>query len=185
MPARFGDRPTQGFGSKIAHRVLAGFFGASIAVGGILAAAADSPPGYAPDPASQASKKHWIFHVSFRNGQARVENVKPEILAEPAATARRMGRFAIELYVGQELLDRVKEEHLRGCADRHIQGISTLCAQGILGFNTSSKIEGEKVIVSFSYHWTELGNSVLNLLELIPFEELQARRETLPAYFLT
>jgi len=82
-----------------------------------------------------------------------------------------------------ELLKRINESHLKGCSEHHIQGITNLCTQGILGFNTDSKREGGKVIVSFSYHWTDLGNCVLYLLQLIDLPELERRRQSLPAHF--
>ena len=64
------------------------------------------PPagGIAPDPPGRSSKKHWVFDVAYAQKKASVTRVS----ATP--TARVMGRFAIEFWVGKELLDRVRFE---------------------------------------------------------------------------
>src|SRR5690606_41135099 len=41
-------------------------------------------------------------------GQIELRSVEPVELEKPVATARRMGRFAVELLIGQELIDRVR-----------------------------------------------------------------------------
>lgn len=74
-------------------------------------------------------------------------------------------------------------ERMKGCFEKHVQAIANLCSHGILGFNTSSDVKEGKTIVHFSYHWTELGNCILNLMKLISLEELKARREGMPAFF--
>jgi hypothetical protein len=70
-----------------------------------------------------------------------------------------------------------------GAFERHVPAIANLCAHGILGFHASSRVEGDRTIVEFSYHWTDLGNNLLYLMKLIPLGELMGRREGLPAYF--
>lgn len=73
-------------------------------------AAADAPVGggYAPDPVGSPSAKQWVFEVTYARKAASISRVRAVTLEKPAATARFMGRFAIELYVGRELLDRVR-----------------------------------------------------------------------------
>ena len=68
------------------------------------------PPraGYAPDPASPASRKQWVFDVDYRDGKARVTGMRAIELARPVSTPRIVGRFAIELWIGRELVDRVR-----------------------------------------------------------------------------
>jgi len=70
------------------------------------------PPrgGYPPDPPGVAAKKQWVFDLEYRDGKARVRKVEPIFLNNPTTTARVMGRFAVELWVGKELLDRVRFE---------------------------------------------------------------------------
>ncbi len=66
------------------------------------------PKGYAPDPKPLVSKKQWKLGFVYREGQIELRSVEPVELEKPVATARRMGRFAVELLIGQELIDRVR-----------------------------------------------------------------------------
>jgi len=100
------------------------------------------------------SARNFVLHTSTK-GRAEYEN----------ALVKRFG------------------DHLKGCFERHVPAIANLCSHGILGFNTSSDVKEGKTIVHFSYHWTELGNCILNLMKLISIEELKARREGMPAFF--
>jgi hypothetical protein len=95
--------------------VLAVLLGLSLAALGAAAFAdssgarpAGNAAGYAPDPAAQPSNKQWVFEVAYTKGKTSIPGARPVLLERPAATARRMGRFAIELYVGKELLDRIR-----------------------------------------------------------------------------
>ena len=74
------------------------------------ASASPAPPasGHAPDPAGQASRKQWLFDVAVRHGKAEVARADAVVLDHAVTTARVLGRFAIELYIGKELLDRVR-----------------------------------------------------------------------------
>jgi hypothetical protein len=49
-----------------------------------------------------------VFELSARGGKVTVDRVKALTLDKPAETPRVVGRFALELYVGHELLDRVR-----------------------------------------------------------------------------
>ncbi|WP_437325697.1 hypothetical protein [Sorangium sp. So ce381] len=95
--------------TRAALGILAGL---ALAAAGVVAVAEpESPPtraGYAPDPAARPSAKQWVFDVHYAKGRGSIVRVRPVTLDRPLATARVMGRFAIELYVGQELLDRVR-----------------------------------------------------------------------------
>jgi hypothetical protein len=85
--------------------------GAAFAVGATAFAKDDgdgSKAGSAPDPASAPSRKQWVFDISYKNKQPTIERVRAVTLAEPASTARIIGRYAIELYIGKELLDRIR-----------------------------------------------------------------------------
>lgn len=75
-----------------------------------LSLAEPGPPrgGYPPDPPGIATKKQWSFAIDYRDGKALVRKVEANYLQNPSATARVMGRFAVELWVGKELLDRVR-----------------------------------------------------------------------------
>jgi hypothetical protein len=80
---------------------------AAVAVSGI--ATADPPPeGYAPDPPVVASTKQWVFTINVKEGVVSLGDAKSATTKKAEGTARVMGRFAIELWCGKELLDRVR-----------------------------------------------------------------------------
>lgn len=89
---------------------LALLLGTALAAFAALSSADPPRGGFAPDPPGYASRKQWIFDISYRDGQARITRVGSALLAKPTTTARVMGRFAIELWVGKELLDRIRFE---------------------------------------------------------------------------
>lgn len=64
--------------------------------------------GYVPDPAGVASATQWMFDVQVRQGVPSLGTAKAVKLDKPIATARVLGRFAIEFWIGKELLDRVR-----------------------------------------------------------------------------
>jgi hypothetical protein len=77
--------------------------GASWAVRGSTAGG-----GFAPDPAPRSTRRKWAYDVSYRDGRFVVGRPTLVEHERPTPTPRAMGRFAIELYVGRELLDRVR-----------------------------------------------------------------------------
>ncbi len=88
--------------------MVAALLGATLGAGG-LAALADPPPGgFAPDPPAHASRANWVFEIRVDEGRVSIDRVKPITFAKPAETPRVVGRFALELYIGRELLDRVR-----------------------------------------------------------------------------
>jgi len=64
--------------------------------------------GHVPDPAGVASTKQWVFDVQVRQGKPALGVVQAIVLDKPASTVRIMGRFAVEFWIGKELLDRVR-----------------------------------------------------------------------------
>jgi hypothetical protein len=93
---------------SLRSRIVAALLGVTLGVGG-LAALADPPPGgFAPDPPAHASRVNWVFDIRVQEGRVSVERVKPITFAKPAETPRAVGRFALEIYIGRELLDRVR-----------------------------------------------------------------------------
>jgi len=86
---------------------IAAFCGVAL-VSAAIALAEPPKGGYAPDPPGHASKNHWVFEVASHDGKVSVDRVRAIAYAKPTETPRVMGRFAIELYVGKELLDRVR-----------------------------------------------------------------------------
>jgi len=87
---------------------LAALLGAALGAGGLALAAAPDKSGFAPDPPARASRKQWVFDISVQKGAITVERAKSVTLDKPVETARAVGRFALELRIGKELLDRVR-----------------------------------------------------------------------------
>ena len=61
-----------------------------------------------PDPQPLVEVQHFEYVVRYRRGTLSVVSVRPVRTERPVATARRMGRFAFELWIGRELIDRVR-----------------------------------------------------------------------------
>ena len=82
--------------------------------GEVLPSAIDAgtsePPagGYAPDPLALVTRHQWVVDLRYRSGAVTYGGARRVELPSAMPTARMMGRFAIELYVGKQLLDRVR-----------------------------------------------------------------------------
>jgi len=63
-----------------------------------------------PDPEPLVTAEHWEYVFDYSKGAVRVASVRPVRFTSPVATARRVGRFAVELKIGKELIDRVRFE---------------------------------------------------------------------------
>lgn len=63
-----------------------------------------SPPD--PEPLRQAEQYEYTFE--YDSGRARFVAVRALKYQTPVVTQRKMGRFAVELWVGAELVDRVR-----------------------------------------------------------------------------
>jgi hypothetical protein len=51
---------------------------------------------------------HWLYRFEYSKGTVRVTKVVRKEFDKPVPTERRVGRFAVELWVGRELVDRVR-----------------------------------------------------------------------------
>jgi hypothetical protein len=70
-----------------------------------------SPPplsGSAPDPEPLLLRDQWQYALLYEGGTVSVEHVEKRTSPKPVATVRHMGRFALELWIGHELIDRVR-----------------------------------------------------------------------------
>jgi hypothetical protein len=94
----------------VKRAAFAALFGALVAAfaGSMVALAEPAKSGSAPDPAPHASKKQWTISIAARAGKVSAERATSSMLAQPAESPRVLGRFAVELYIGPELLDRVR-----------------------------------------------------------------------------
>jgi hypothetical protein len=62
----------------------------------------------APDPLPLLTANQWEYVFAYSKGVVRVTTVHRVVLKQAIATARRFGRFAVELRIGPELVDRVR-----------------------------------------------------------------------------
>src|SRR5262245_43535751 len=88
--------------------LLAALVGGALGVGGVVALAEPTKAGFAPDPPVQASRKQWVFELTAQGGNVTPDRARSTMVDKPMPTARVFGRFALELYIGKELLDRVR-----------------------------------------------------------------------------
>jgi hypothetical protein len=72
------------------------------------APSADAAPYVAPDPPPLVSKDQWVFDLRWDKGEVFLVAVHPFSLPAPQATPRALGRFALELWEGRTLVERVR-----------------------------------------------------------------------------
>ncbi len=84
--------------------------GGGLVLGGPVADALAKPPreGFPPDPPPKQNTKQWVFQIDVKQGVPSLGKVTPVTLKKAEATPRVMGRYALELYVGTEILDRLR-----------------------------------------------------------------------------
>lgn len=66
------------------------------------------PAGYLPDPNPLVTRHQWVVDLGYRAGTVVFGGSRRVELAKPMGTQRAMGRFALELFIGKELIDRVR-----------------------------------------------------------------------------
>lgn len=66
------------------------------------------PGGFPPDPAPLVTRHQWVIDLGYRAGAVTFNGSRRIEAAKAITTPRMMGRFAVELYVGKELIDRVR-----------------------------------------------------------------------------
>jgi hypothetical protein len=62
----------------------------------------------APDPPALVARKQWVYVLRWDHGDIFLVDVQETDLGEPRPTPRVMGRFALELYEGKTLVERVR-----------------------------------------------------------------------------
>lgn len=68
-----------------------------------------APPGAdLPDPAIRSGRHVYEFEMKYDRGQLHLVSVREHCLETPTMSARRMGRYALEIGIGRELIDRVR-----------------------------------------------------------------------------
>ena len=61
-----------------------------------------------PDPAAMIERSQWVFDLRWDRGDVFLVGIHPLELPAPQATPRVMGRFALELFEGPTLIERVR-----------------------------------------------------------------------------
>jgi hypothetical protein len=61
-----------------------------------------------PDPTPLVERSQWVYDLRWDHGELWLLGVHPLELAAPQATPRVMGRFAVELFEGPTLIERVR-----------------------------------------------------------------------------
>jgi hypothetical protein len=61
-----------------------------------------------PDPPPLVERSQWVFDLRWDRGEVFLLGVREIELAAAQATARAMGRFALELFEGPALVERVR-----------------------------------------------------------------------------
>lgn len=80
----------------------------SSAASALSSTSVPAPHGDLPDPQPLSERAQWSYPVVYDHGTIRVGDPEPMCLSRPQPTPRRIGRFAFELWLGRELVDRVR-----------------------------------------------------------------------------
>lgn len=74
-------------------------------------------PSNLPDPTPLRLAEQVEYELELSAGRVKVLSVKPVKLAAPIVTPRRLGRYAIELSIGHELIERLRFDFPGTAAD--------------------------------------------------------------------
>src|SRR5690606_35267817 len=61
-----------------------------------------------PDPPALRERKQWVFDLRWDRGEVYLVSVHEVDMGGPHSTPRVMGRFALELFEGPTLIERVR-----------------------------------------------------------------------------
>lgn len=76
-----------------------------------------------PDPPPLVTRSQWLYRFRYERGKVVVAGVVRRELERPTPTERHVGRFAVELWVGAELIDRVRFDFPLLAADPAPRGL--------------------------------------------------------------
>lgn len=74
----------------------------------IVAVEAVAPARIAPDPPALTERKQWVYDLRWDKGDVYLLEIQERDMGEPRTTPRVFGRFALELYEGPTLVERVR-----------------------------------------------------------------------------
>ena len=66
------------------------------------------PKGSLPDPEALHEARQWEYDILYDHGKVSVQKVRLLHSSTPVPSQRHMGRYAIELWIGKELVDRIR-----------------------------------------------------------------------------
>ena len=120
----------------------------SAAPAGSAGSATDVPvapaltPSTAPDPAALRMAEQVEYELELNEGKVHVVSVKALKLPSPIVTARKLGRYAIELRIGPELIERVRFDFPGTAADEpEVPGKKKLYAPLTLGARAIARVK--------------------------------------------
>jgi hypothetical protein len=87
-----------------------------------------------PDPVAARTAEQLRLAVAFERGHVRLVSTERVTLRQPVLTPRRVGRFAVELWIGDELLERVRFDFPLMAADGDAEALER-------GLTTSVEVE--------------------------------------------
>lgn len=93
-----------------------------------------------PDPTPLKSVQQVEYQLELSEGKVKVVSVKPVTVREAIATPRRMGRWALELSIGQELIERVRFDFPTTAADEPQSGRKRLKTPLDLGSRAITRV---------------------------------------------
>lgn len=78
-----------------------------------------------PDPPALTEREQWVFDLRWDKGEIYLVQVHKTDMGAPHTTPRVMGRFALELYEGPTLIERVRFDFpmLGGAPEQHDGGL--------------------------------------------------------------
>jgi len=119
VPARFAEGKAEPAATPKATASSPAPSAAAPAGSGAPPAAAVPPltPSNLPDPTPLRMAEQVEYELELADGKVKVLSVKPVKLAAPIVTPRRVGRYAIELTIGRELIERVRFDFPGTAAD--------------------------------------------------------------------
>ncbi len=100
---------------------------------------AGNASGWAADPQPLRTSRQWILTFRYRAGKVEFVGARPVQLAQPVTTARRIGRYAVELMSGPALVDRVR-------FDFPLLGADELAGQSRRPYNDPPRFEVKAVV---------------------------------------
>jgi len=88
--------------------VLSDSASADVADAGAAPSRPSSSARIPPDPPALSERMQWVFDLRWKHGEPYLLEIQKIDMGKPRPTPRMMGRFALELYEGPTLVERVR-----------------------------------------------------------------------------